>query len=217
MSTEYMTEQEQIEQLKAWLKQYGLTIIAGIVMAVVILSVWHYWQDYRTNQLVHASNVYDEMLVARSQNEPDETAVQAQKLFTHYENTPYAKMAAMMLARDAVVHDNYPEAIKQLTWVVDHSSVPSMREIARTRIARIYIAQKKPDEAFAILNKVDSKSFTGLVEEIKGDAYLLQNNPQKAKESYQRALQTLPKEEVTQTPLLQIKLDNLASASDAAA
>jgi predicted negative regulator of RcsB-dependent stress response len=212
--TEYMTEQEQIEQLKAWVKQYGMTIIAGILMAVAILGIWHYWERYRTNMLTHASSIYDEMLVLRSQNEGAETSVQAEKLISHYPRTPYAKMAALMLARDSVVNRNYPEAIKQLTWVVDNSSVPSIREIAKIRIARIYLEEKKPDDAFAILKKVDSKSFTGLVDEIKGDAYLLQNDPVKAKESYQLAIQALPKEDVTQAPLLQIKLDNLSAASD---
>jgi predicted negative regulator of RcsB-dependent stress response len=212
--TEYMTEEEQVEQLKNWIKQYGLTILAGIAMALVILGTWHYWVSYHTKLLFHASNIYDEMLVLRSQNEASETAVQATKLMTHYPKTPYAQMAALMMARDAVTNHNYPEAIHQLTWVIQHSSVPSIREIARIRIARICLAQKKPDEAFDILKKVESKSYAGLVDEVKGDAYLLQNNIPKAKESYQLALQALPKEEVTQTPLLQIKLDNLASASD---
>lgn len=212
--TEYMTEEEQIEQLKSWLKQYGLTVIAGILMALAILGIWRYWENYHTKLLFHASNIYDEMLVLRSQNEANETVTQAQKLISHYPKTPYAQMAAFMLARDAVVNHQYPEAIKQLTWVIDHSSVPSIREIAKIRIARIYLAEKQPDDAFDILKKIDSKSFTGLVDEIKGDAYLLQNNTAKAKESYQLALQALPKDEVTQTPLLQIKLDNLASASD---
>ena len=45
--TEYLTEQEQIEQLKTWIKQYGLTILFGIVIALVLSFSWHYWQQYR--------------------------------------------------------------------------------------------------------------------------------------------------------------------------
>jgi predicted negative regulator of RcsB-dependent stress response len=143
VTDEYMTEQEQIEQLKNWLKEYGSTIILGIGISVVGMLGWHYWDSYHTKTLFHASNVYDELLASRAQNQVSETSAQAHKLWTHYPKTPYAKMAAFMLARDAVANKNYPEAIKQLTWVREHANTPAVREIARIRIARILITQKQ--------------------------------------------------------------------------
>jgi predicted negative regulator of RcsB-dependent stress response len=214
LTDEYMTEQEQIEQLKNWLKEYGSTIILGIVLSLAGMFTWRYWDTYHTRTLYHASNVYDELLASRAQNQVSETSVQANKLWTHYPKTPYAKMAAFMLARDAVANKNYPEAIKQLTWVREHAKTPAVREIARIRIARILITEKKADEALDVLDKIESDSFVGLVDEIRGDAYMLLNDKTKAKQAYQLALQELPKEEVSQTPLLQIKLDNLMTAGD---
>jgi predicted negative regulator of RcsB-dependent stress response len=145
-----MTEEEQVEQLKNWIKQYGMAIVAGIAMALIIVSCWHYWQGYQTRILTRASQTN-----------------------------------------------------------------ASMRAIAKTRMARIYIAQNKADAALALLKNVEDKHFNGLIDEIKGDAYLMQNDTTKAKASYQLALKELPAEEVTQRPLLQMKLDNLATASDA--
>jgi predicted negative regulator of RcsB-dependent stress response len=214
LTDEYMTEQEQIEQLKTWLKQYGSTIIAGVAMSLIIMAVWHLWENYHTKMLYHASGVYDELLVLRVDNQPVDATVQAKKLLSHYPKTPYAKIAAFTLARDAVIKKDYPEAIRQLTWVVDHSKIAAMREIAKTRIARILISQNKPDEALSMLNKIDSNSFVGLVDEVRGDAYVALNDIAKAREAYQLALQELPKEEASQTPLLQIKLDNLITTSD---
>jgi predicted negative regulator of RcsB-dependent stress response len=214
VTDEYMTEQEQIEQLKKWLKEYGSTVILGIVISVAGLLGWHYWEGYHTKTLFHASNVYDELIASRAQNQVSETTVQANKLWTHYPKTPYAKMAAFILARDAIASKNYPEAIKQLNWVLDHAKTPGIREIARIRIARILITQKKANDALDILKNVESDSFVGLVDEIRGDAYSMLNDKTKAKQAYQLALQELPKEEVSQTPLLQIKLDNLITASD---
>lgn len=207
--TEYITEQEQIQQLKDWVKQYGLTILTGITLALVITTGWRYWQNYHEKMLIRASSVYDEMLTSRAQGNASGTMAQAKKLLEHYGNTPYASMASFMLAREAVLKKNYSDAITQLNSVIDHSKDPAMREIARLRIARILITEKKPQDALNLLRKIADKNFNGLVNEISGDAYLAMGNQPAARKAYQAGLQELPNAEVTR-PILQMKLDNLS-------
>lgn len=213
--TDYLTEQEQIQQLKVWIKQYGPMVIAGILVATLITTGWRYWQNYRTKVLTHASGVYDEMLTFRAQNNQEDTLVQADKLLSHYSNTPYASMASLMLARDAANKREYTTAIQHLQWVMNHSHDRGLREIARTRLARILIADNKPEEAIKILKKLDDKNFIGLVDEIRGEAFLAQNNLIAARKSYQLALQELPNAEVTR-PILEMKFDNLADEANIA-
>jgi len=208
--TEYLTEQEQIQQLKNWIKQYGPTIIAGVLIAIAVTSAWHYWQNYQNKILIHASSIYDEMLTLRAQGNSSAALTQANKLRSHYAKTPYAQMAAYMLAREAVLKKNYPAAIKNLQWVIAHSRDTSMQQIARLRIARILITEKKPQEALEFLKKVDDKSFAGMIAEVKGDAYFAMNQIDSAKKTYELALQELPNAEVTR-PILQMKYDNLTS------
>ncbi len=212
--TEYLTEQEQIEILKNWIKQYSLVILGGIALAIIVITSWRYWQERQYKILSHASAVYDEMLTKRMQNDTVATQVQAQKLFSHYTKTIYGQMAPFMLARDAIASKNYPEAEKQLNWVLDNSNTNSFRQIARIRLARIKIAQQKPDEAIKILQTVEDKTFNGLTDEIKGDAYFAMNDIGKAREAYQRALSELPNAEVIR-PLLQMKYDNLTTTNPA--
>jgi len=213
LSDEYLTEQEQIQQLKTWLKQYGPTVILGIFLAFMMTTGWRYWQNYQTKILVHASNVYDEMLVLRAQNNTSGALVQAQKLLTHYPKTPYADMAALLVARNAVLKKEYPEAMTQLTWVIDHGHHAMLRDIARIRMARILITEQKADEALDLLEKVDSKSYTGLVDEVRGDAYLAKQDSVAARKAYQLALQELPNAEVTR-PILEMKYANLAISTN---
>jgi predicted negative regulator of RcsB-dependent stress response len=205
--SELLTEQEQIQQLKTWLKQYGPTVIAGIVIAFVLSTGWQYWQNYRNRTLYHASAVYDEMLTHRAQGNTEATDTQAKKLMSHYSKTPYAQMAALMLARDAVASQKYADAVTQLNWVINHSNENSIRQIARLRIARILIADKKPQDALTILKSIDDKSFLGLIDEIRGDAYTAMNQLQSAKDAYQLAEKELPNADVAR-PILQMKLDN---------
>lgn len=207
--TEYLTEQEQVQQLKNWIKQYGTTILAGIIIALIISAGWRYWQSYRYKILSHASVVYDEMLTLRAQNNTDGASVQAKKLISHYPKTPYAPMAALMLARQAVFQNNNAEAIRQLNWALDHSKDSSLREITRIRLAQLLISEKKPEAALDLLKKMDDKNFVGLVDEVRGDAYITQNNTSSARQAYQLALSEIPGAEINR-PVLQMKYDNLA-------
>lgn len=208
--TEYLTEQEQIEILKNWIKQYSLVILAGVVIAIVGISGWRYWQQRQARIISHASAVYDEMLTTRAQNDKNATLVQAEKLFKKYPQTPYGQMAAFMLARDAILKKNYPVAEKHLQWVLDNSDSTSFRQIARIRLARLMIAEKKPEDALNLLKKVEDKSFNGLTEETKGDAYVILKNIVLARKAYQQALSELPNAEAIR-PLLQMKYDNLST------
>jgi len=208
--TEYITEQEQIEILKNWIKQYSLVILAGVLIATAAISGWRYWQQRQYKILSHASAVYDEMLTMRAQNDSSATLVQAKKLFEHYPQTTYGQMAAFMLARTAVINKDYPEAEKQLNWVIDHSNIHSMRQIARIRLARIMIAQQKPQDALNELKRVEDKNFAGLIDEVKGDAYLAMKDTNNARLSYQQALDELPNAEVIR-PVLRMKYDNLTT------
>lgn len=206
--TEYLTEQEQVEQLKNWLKEYGLTVLLGIGLAFLLVSGWHYWQNAREKTLYHASAMYDEMLTLRTQNNMVAANRQAQKLMSHYAKTPYAQMAAFTLARNAVLNKNMAAAHEHLNWVRHHSKEAPLREIARLREARLYIEEKKPDAALALLTTIDDQSFIGLIDEIKGDAYLAMHDPVSAKSSYQLAIKELPQAEAIR-PVLQMKFDNL--------
>jgi predicted negative regulator of RcsB-dependent stress response len=207
--TDYLTEQEQIQQLKNWVKQYGLTILAGIALALILSGGWRYYQSYKNKILLHASAVYDEMLTMRAQNNTEAVMTQANKLLTHYPKSPYAQMAAFMLARDATIREDYPSAIKHLTWVIDHSNSKGVQQIARIRIARIQIADKKPEVALDTLKTVNDKTFAGMIDEVRGDAYLELKDPAAARKAYQLALQELPNAEVNR-PILEMKYDNLA-------
>lgn len=207
--TEYLTEQEQVQQLKDWIKQYGFTVLAGIVLALLISSGWRYWQSYRNKILSHASVMYDEMLTLHAQNNTTGAVTQAKKLVDQYAKTPYASMAALMLAREAVLNKNNAEAITQLNWVLSHGKDRSLREITRIRLARVLIADNNIKGALAILNKIEDKSFMGLVNEVRGDAYMKQNDMNAARNAWQLALSETPDAEINR-PILQMKYDSLA-------
>ncbi len=213
--TEYMTEQEQIEIIKNWIKQYSLVILAGMAIAIVGIMGWRYWEQRQNNIISHASSIYDEMLTMRAQNNAEGTRKQAKKLFSRYPDLTYAHIAALMLAREAVFKKDYVEAEKKLRFVIDESDVPALRQIARIRLARLMIINHAPEASLKLLKKVDDKSFDGMANEVRGDAYLALNDPVLARQAYQQALADLPNAEVIR-PLLEMKFDNLSTTAPSA-
>jgi predicted negative regulator of RcsB-dependent stress response len=74
------------------------------------------------------------------------------------------------------------------------------------------IAENKANDSLTLLTQVDDKSFSGLIDEVRGDAYLATNDKTKARAAYQLALSELPNAEVVR-PLLQMKYDNLTTTT----
>jgi len=210
--TDYITEEEQIELIKNWFKQYSLVIVAGIAIAFLIVFAWRTLEARHQQKLTHASNIYDEMLAARSQSDIKDTKANASKIYTNYQNTVYGTMAALMLGRDAAISKNYTEAEKHFQWVINHSESSAFAQIARLRLARVYLSNKNPQKALELLQTVDDLSFKGLIKEERGDAYIALKQPNKALKAYSEALIDLPNAAVIR-PILQIKRDNLVTAS----
>lgn len=210
--TEYLTEQEQIELLKSWIKQYSRVILLGVLLAILCISGWRFWQQRELKITTRASSIYDEMLTARAQNDIAATAAQAEKLTERYRKTVYGDIASLMLARKAVNNKEYKKAVELLSHVMKNAHMQGVRQIARLRLARVYLTLETPDKSLDVLKKIDDKTFIGLVEEVRGDAYLLMKNTALARQSYQSALKLLPNADTTR-PLLQMKFDNLATRS----
>jgi predicted negative regulator of RcsB-dependent stress response len=211
--SEYLTEQEQIELIKNWLKQYGFSIIVSIMLALAAMSGFRYWQNRQITHAINASSLYDDMLGARAQNNPKDLKQNADKLLKKYPATVYSQMASMMLSRDHIVNKDYDKAKLALQSVMDLSKVPAYKEIARLRYARILITEKKPKEAIKLLATVDDINFVGLSDEIKGDAYRTMHDRENARLFYAKAIKQIPNSDRLR-PLLQMKYDNQMSTNN---
>lgn len=189
-----------------------MVILIGLTVSAITITGWRWWHARQQRILSHASSVYDEMLAARAQDDKTTTAVQSEKLFSHYDSTVYAQMAAFMLARDAVEEANYAEAEKNLQWVLDNSDIKSFKQIARIRLARVMLNEDKAQETLDLLKTVDDKTFSGVIDEVKGDAFVALKKKADARKAYASALKEVPNADVNR-PVLRMKYDNLATFS----
>lgn len=204
----YSTEEEQVERIKKCLKEYGPTILISILIVVAGTFGWRYWNNREYTLHADASNYYEQLVNSAASNNTAAVTSQAAALMKNYKNTPYAKLAALQLARQDVLEGKMSEAETQLRWVMEQSNANNLKQIARNRLAKLLIAQKKPEEALKTLTKVDDEAYRAAINILRGDAYTALNKTQEAKQAYKAALAALP-EKSDSRPLLEMKLMNL--------
>ncbi len=187
------TEDQQLEDLKKWWKENSSSIITGVVLGLAILfgtRSWFAWQE-RTAQ--NASLIYSVMMREADSGDTRVASENAATLIADFSGTPYASIAALLLARYRI-EDNELEAAKaQLQWVLDNESSDELRTIASVRLARVLVSLADYDGALALLDAVEKDgSQQGIVSEIRGDIYSQRGDSQRAVDAYSEALLLLP-------------------------
>ena len=190
---DYLNENEQWDAIKRWWKKNGLQFFLLVIISVSSGFGWRYWQAAQHNQKQEASQLFDQLLSVQNNTlDPTISDRIINELEKNYPHTIYASLAALFEAKSAVETNNLPKAAQQLQWALKTTKPPELKQIIRVRLARILLADQKPDQAMDLLGKTDSPGFSSIVSQIQGDIYLAKNQTDKARTAYQNALNTMP-------------------------
>ena len=181
---EYLSEREQWDQIKAWLRDNGLWIIAGVVVGALGLGGWHWYQDHVDSIGAEASAKYTQVVEAFGKGDRTQAFVLLGELERDYSSSPYVDQAKLMAARVYVDGGDLDKAAAELQAITDHSKDTDLALISRLRLARVQIAQKKPDAALATLNGVKPGAFEPRYHEVMGDAYYAKGDKAAALKEY---------------------------------
>ncbi|KZN41432.1 YfgM family protein [Pseudoalteromonas luteoviolacea] len=201
----YSTEEQQAEAIKRFFKENGTPLIASAVLG---LGGLYGWKVYNQNQITSAeasSEAYNQLI------EGGEILLKSDAFLTENAGSNYTVLAAFVAAKEAVDAGELEQAASKLTFIADNVKSPELKATALLRLARVQLAQSKHDDALATLGKSIPASFAAQVAEIKGDVYLSKGDQVKAREQYQKAIDA---DGANNNALLQIKLDDLAAASN---
>lgn len=201
------TEEEQVEQLKAWLKENGLSIVLGIVIGVGGIGGYNYWNYVQETTATEASAHFSKMIDALNAGNHDSVQTQANTLVNDYASTDYALMAQLALAKSHVVKRDFEQAEQALQQVVGSAGQKPLSYVARTRLAALQIQNGKIDQALGTLNTEFPDEFSARVGELRGDAYALQGKVAEAIAAYRDAQSA--ELGVADESFLRQKIDNL--------
>ena len=201
-------EQEQLDLLKHFWKQYGNLITWSLILVLGAFASWNYYQYWQRSQATQAAAMYDE--VERVVKSAD--AAKTDRVFTdmkdRFASTTYAQQAGLLVAKQYYSVGNVDAAKAALGWVADKSSDPGYQAIAKLRLAGILMESKAFDDALKQLSGTFPANFDALVADRKGDILLLQGKKKEAVAEYEKAFKSF--EERTEYRLLvEVKLNSL--------
>lgn len=217
----HLTEEEQLEVLKRWWKEYGKTIIVAVLVAVAGYFAVTSWQHQQQQQKEAASSIYESLLRV-SNVQPGQELVEseqviaadlANQLKAKSSSSLYAHNAAFYLAQVAVNAGNLDQAAVELNWVLANKPAVATEQLARLRLARVLIAQASYVEAEKLLSN-PTDAFKSDYAEVRGDSLKAQGKLAEARAAYEQALADADTTQQERSMLLQLKLDDLKSPSD---
>jgi predicted negative regulator of RcsB-dependent stress response len=208
----YESEKEQIERLKKWWGENGKALLIGLCLGLGGLFGYRYWVSYQIAQGESASITYERFVAMASAGASDEAHEAGEAIIKLYPASTYAKLASMMLAKLDVDVNDYDSAAARLQWVIDAGPDTPIAAVARARIARILLAQGKPDEAWGMLEAGGTD--LGRFPDLRGDILLAQGETIEARLKYLQAMEQA-RETGIDTQIIQLKLDNLSSEATA--
>lgn len=216
---ETYNDNDELGQLLGWLKTNGPALAAGLILGLIVVVGWKWWQAHLENQAQAAAQLYGSFVQEIQTGDVSEQATaDASQLKQDFSGSPYAANAAFRLAALAVKNDNYDQALGQLDWVLANSDSVPTKNLARLRKARALWADDQGDAALQLLEKKHSASFERLYAELVGDIHAARGERADAHAAYQKAAEAAGNAgQVLQRKLAQTAAADAASVTTTAA
>ena len=203
-----LEEQEQLENLKAFWKQYGNFILTVVVVAALAVAGWRGWGWYQAREAAQAAVFYEQLREAATVKDVARVRSTAGTLFDQYAGTAYGQMAALVAARAYVEAGDIKAAKVPLEWAVSNARDDEFRHAARLRLAALLLDEKAYDQASKVLAVQAAGRFAGEYADLRGDVLVAQDKPVEARAAYRQALEALAADSPLRR-LVQLKLDSL--------
>lgn len=210
---EFLSEKEQLEQIREWWRENGWYLIGGLALGVLILFGWNRFNSYEDAQGEAASELFVELRQAIEDDAPGDARSLLAQLRESYPGSPYTDQAGLVVAVIRMDAGQMSGASDELRYVMEETSDPELSLIARLRLARVLAQQEEYDEALATLD-VESGGFSGRYNEVLGDIHVELGDLVSARAAYTAALIT-EESNLVDRNLVQMKLEELSSLNAA--
>ena len=207
---EYLSEKERWEWVKEQLRANAPAVILAVVVALAGLAGWRWWQARQDGARLAANHDYMQMVQALERGDRGQALVMLGQLERDHAGSPYTDQGQLLAARVYVDGNELDKAAAQLAAVAEHSKDPALALVARQRLARVQIAQGKPDAALETLKSTNVGAFAARYHEVRGDAYFAKGDRATALSEYRSAQSSATP---GSAPLLELKIADLATAA----
>lgn len=192
---ELLSEEEQWERLKAWLRSNGPSILIMVVVMVAGFYGWKWWQGRAAQDAVAAAAVYDNILQNFDEEKVKEGMALIETLRSEHPDSPYVTAADMVAAKVFVITGELDKAAERLERVMNTAEDEELRPIARLRLARVQAEKGDHDKALATLGTAAMGPHEAARLEARGDVLLAKGDRAAALAEYEAARKLLSGDE----------------------
>lgn len=182
-----LEEQEQLDQLKAFWKQYGNAIVWLLTLVLAGFAAWNGWNWWQREQAVKAGAMFDELDRAVQAGESARAAGVFKDMQERFPRTAFTQQGGLATARVQFEKGELDAAAATLGWVASNAVEDEYKTVARLRLAGVLADQKKYDEALKQLDAATAKEFEALVADRRGDVLMAMGRKDEAKAAWQKA------------------------------
>jgi predicted negative regulator of RcsB-dependent stress response len=206
----YVSEQEQVEQIRRWWKNNGTALLLGLALGVGGLAAYRYWDATQSARAESASQNYEQLIEMAAAQKLDDAMKAGHAIIESYPDSVYAKLSGLLVAKMAVEKHDYTQAKAELQRLLDSDGHGQLADVARERLARLLLAENKADEAFKQLEGIAVVNGEDSAAELRADVLAARGDVSGARSKYLEALASADKLGLDRDSI-QLKLDNLTS------
>jgi predicted negative regulator of RcsB-dependent stress response len=211
-----LQEQEQLDAVKAFWRQYGNLITWTLILVLGAFAGWNGWNWYQRDQGLKASVLFDEVDRAATAADADRAGRVLADLQQRFPRSAYAQQGALLAARVQFEAGQLDASLASLRWAAASAADTDLAAMAQLRAAAVLIQASRFDEAAQALDAVKTAEFAALVADRRGDLLLAQDKPAEARAAYQAAYAAMP-DTLDYKRVVEAKLTALGAPPGAAA
>ncbi len=206
---DYLDEKEQIEEIKSWLKENWLALVAGVIVGFGGLFSWNWYQDSVYESNTQALAIFDQAQQELTLGNFDSALALLQNLRSDYNSSPYTDFLGLLYSTYLLSNGNTADAAVEIEYVLNNTTDEYLRLIATWRLARVNVEMTNYDRALELVqnkNHMLSANFT----ELEGDVYFFRGEFDLASNTYMSILSD-PNINSIDLNTLMLKINNLAA------
>ena len=212
---DFLTDQQQAARVRGWVREYAPSAILAVAIGIGGYFGYTQWQVRQDRQAAESSELYEDFRAAIESNDQDSAGALLESLVANYEGSGYADHARLLMAKEYVDTTQPSLAEQALQGVIATTSNGDLRQLARLRLARVYLYMDRPEDGLETLNSDEySPAWRQLTEDMRGDLHQALGQTEAARAAYQAALEHSGQIDAA---WIRLKLDHLAAAGAAEA
>lgn len=203
-----LEEQEQLDELKHFWKQYGDLITWGLIAIFGVFAAWNGYNYWERDRAAKAAVMYDEVERAAQSGDAARLDRSLSDMQERFAGTAFAQQAGLLAAKTYYDKGNIDAAKTSLRWVAGKSADEGYQAIAKLRLASLLLESKAYDEALQLVSGTFPKDFVALAADRRGDILLAQGKKAEARAEYEKAYKSMD-DRTEYRRLVEVKLNTL--------